>query len=168
MAAPVRERHDDFDIAAGKVVFLSDEAGHLIGVESHEQADRSGRCVDFNDLVRNAVELLAADISNDRLPGVVLPAESIPHEQRGVEQILLATNSGQAIGCHRTSRPGAQGHVGGRDVSFVADDDFVVDDGVGQRLQDGPPPRQTHPVVRQVVDGDDVEVRGPKRGTFRP
>ena len=47
--------------------------------------------------MRCAVELLAADISNDLLPGVVLPPESIAHEQLGIEQVLLATNSGQAI-----------------------------------------------------------------------
>ena len=168
MAAPVRERHDDFDVAAGKVVFLSDEAGHSIGVESHEQADRSGRCVDFDDLVRSAVELSAANMSDDLLPGVALPPESVPDEQLRVEQVLLATDRGQAIGCHRTRRPGAQGDVGGGDVSFVADDDLVVDDGVGQRLQDGAPPRQTHPVAGEVVDGDDGEVRGPKRRPFRP
>jgi hypothetical protein len=141
VAAPVRERHDNFDIAAGKVVFLSDKAGYLIGVESYEQADRSGRCVDFNNPMRSAVELLAADISNDLLRGIALSAESVPHEQLRVEQVLLATNSGQAIGCHGTSRLRVQGHVSARDISFVANDNFVIDDGVGQRLQDGPLPR---------------------------
>jgi hypothetical protein len=91
--------------------------------------------------MRSTVELLAADITNDLLPGVALPAESIPHEQLGVEQVLLATNRGQAIGRHGTRRLRAQGYVRARDISFVANHNLVEDDSAGQRLQEGPLPR---------------------------
>ncbi|MFC1511599.1 hypothetical protein ACFL5H_00180 [Candidatus Latescibacterota bacterium] len=158
LVAPVRERHDDVDITTGEVVFLSDKAGYLIGIESHEEADRSRQCVDFNDPMRGAVKLLAADISNDLLPSVVLPAESIPHEQLGIEQILLATNSGQAIRFHGTSRPRVQGYVRARDISFVTNHNFVETDGGGQRLQEGLVPGETHAVAGQVVDGDNGKV----------
>jgi hypothetical protein len=158
LKAPVRERHDNFYIPARIVVFLSDKAGYLIGVESHKEADWTRHGDDFNDAMRSATELLAAGISNHLLPGFALSAESIPYQQLGIEQKLLATNSSQAIGFHGTSRLRVQGYVRARDVSFITNDNLIVSDVIGQWLQDGPLPTYAHAIAGQIVDGDDGKV----------